>query len=269
MVIRSDIGHFLAIMIWSVWIDVLPSREIHVALWMALSLKAQWSANRSPLSFMQRHMTLSLPVLSALISALSSSKIILMSRLGVWSKNYHRILVLFVCGVVGWSITVYEGEFSALRWSSVTRKPTQGFWCWITQHKCHSFCVCMVFILMSRVRHLLSCGKCYAASFIPSAFTDSKYRDAITAHFTCHLCGPVRLVLSTDVPGPNPCCCFYRQKIFRPSGFRQDFTRWRHAALRRGLFANRAGYARRYLRFCNYLYPLVGDWSNQLHQGPR
>ena len=51
--------HFLPIATWSIWLDDLPSGDIHVALWgkmlppMTRSLKTCRLGNSSPLSFMQ------------------------------------------------------------------------------------------------------------------------------------------------------------------------------------------------------------------------
>ena len=90
------------------------------------------------------------------------------------------------------------------------------------------------------------------------------YNDA----FRLHLCGFTCLIYSADVPGPYLCCNLHRQKRYRPSGFRQGFTRWRHVALRGDLFASRAGTAQCCFRFCNQFYPLVGDWPSQLHRVP-
>ena len=117
--------------------------------------------------------------------------------------------------------------------------------------------------------NLYSCCLCYAAGSIPSVFEDFEHCDVIRVHLVFHLCGFTCLVHGTDVSGPNPCCSLHRQKMLQTSGSRQGFTRWCHLALGIDFFTSRAGHTLYCLRFCNLLYPLVGGWPSQLHQGPR
>ena len=95
-------------------------------------------------------MILSLPVLSEPILALRSP-----GHLG----DCHG--TLFISAVIRWSIADYEGDLSALRVESCSDDPqwhreaiNQGFYCWLTDHKSHSFCVNTLFNFMFRVNHL-------------------------------------------------------------------------------------------------------------------